>query len=115
MASKNPYPYCLDPGRLRQRVTLEQATTPSSGETNPTYATYLSNVPAEVIETTGGEYVRGRQVEAGIVAMVTIRYRNGIYPTMRLRYGARYLNIVSCIDPTGYRSELLIQCREVQP
>lgn len=114
MASKD-YPYCLAPGRLRQRISIESATTPTTGETTPSFTTYAANVPAEVIETSGGEYIRGRQVEAGIVAMVTIRYRSGLDPTMRIKYGTRYLNIGSIIDPTGYRSELLIMCREVQP
>lgn len=114
MASKD-WPHCLAPGRLRQRVTIEQATTPTTGETNPSYSAFASNVPAEVIETLGGEYIRGRQVESGVKALVTIRYRTGVLPTMRLKYGSRYLNIMSVVDPTGYRAELLLSCGEVQP
>lgn len=112
MASKSRT-YDLPSARLRQRVDIQKATTPTSGEPNPNNADWLLNVPAEVIETTGGEYIRGRTVEAGINAMVTIRYRSDISPTMRMRYGSRYLNIVSVTDPTGYRSELLLMCKEL--
>jgi SPP1 family predicted phage head-tail adaptor len=96
-------------------VTIETAATPTDGEPNPSYTTLAANVPAEVIETGGGEYLRGRQIEAGVNAVVTIRYRDDITPRMRVKYGARYLNIESAIDPTGYRSELQLTCKEIQP
>lgn len=114
MASKQ-YPYCLHPGRLRQRITLEAAATPTDGETNPTYSTVASNIPAEVLEVSGGEYIRGRQVEAGLNAVITIRYRSDVTVQHRVKYGTRYLNIVSVKDPTGYRSEMVLDCKEVQP
>lgn len=111
----NNQPHRLAPGRLRHKIDIESATTPTSGEPNPSYSTYARSLWAEVIETGGGEYIRGRQVEAHISALVTIRYRNDINPTMRIKYGSRYLNILSVIDPTGYRSELVLSCQEVQP
>lgn len=100
--------------RLRHRVTIESATTASTGEPNPSYSA-LATVAAEVIETTGGEWIRGRQVEAGVNALVTIRWRDDVTPRMRVKYGTRYLNIESAIDPTGYRSEMLLACKEIQP
>lgn len=114
----NQNPWCLAPGRLRQRVSIQAATTPTDGEAGPTYATWLRNVPAEVIEAGGamaggGERVRGRMIEAGLSAVVTIRYRDDISPTMRLVYGTRYLNIVSVTDPTGYRMETVLTCKEL--
>ena len=114
MASKTKYPYCLPAMRLRHRVAIESATTEATGEPNPSYST-LATVAAEVIETTGGEWIRGRQVEAGINALVTIRWRDDVTPRMRVKYGTRYLNIESAIDPTGYRSEMLLTCKEIQP
>ena len=114
MASKK-HPYCLTVGKLNRRITIETPTTPTDGETNPTYAVLAGNLAAEVMETTGGEYVRGRQIEAGIAAVIRIRWRSDITPVMRVRYGTRYLNILSAIDRTGTRSELEITCKEVQP
>lgn len=116
MASKpNEYPYCLDPGRLRQRVTIETASDASDGEPNPTYTALASGVAAEVIETTGGEWIRGRQIEAGVRAVITIRHRADITPRMRIRHGSSYWNIRSVIDPTGYGTMLTIQCEEIRP
>lgn len=109
------YPYCLAPGRLRSRVSIETATTPTNGEPNPTYTTLAANLPAEVLQTSGGEYIRGRQVEAGVDALVTIRYRSDVNPRMRVKWGTRYLNIESAVDPTGYKTELLMKCSEVRP
>ena len=102
-------------GSLRQRVDIQKPTTPTTGETTPTYGTLVNGVAAEVRETTGGEYIRGRQVEAGINAVLRMRYRSDITPDMRIKHGSRYYNIVSAIDPTGLRRELVINGKEVRP
>jgi len=101
--------------RLKHRVDIEEPTTPSTGETNPTYSALVRRVPAEVLETGGGERVRGRQIEAGIDAVITIRYRSDVTPVMRLKYGSRYFNIVRAIDRTGRTRALELLCKEVQP
>ncbi len=99
--------------RLNQRVDIQAATTPTTGETNPSFAVHVANVPAEIRETGGGEYIRGRQVEAGVTAVITIRYRSDLSPTMRVRYGDRTLELVSVGDPTGHRVYLVLTCKEL--
>jgi len=113
--AKNWWQSCLHSGRLRHRIDVEDATTPTDGETNPTYSTAIANLHAEVRETGGGEIIRGRQVEAGINAVITLRYRDDISPRQRIKYGSRYYNIVSQVDPSGLRRELVLSCKEVQP
>lgn len=102
-------------GRFNHRIDLQNATTPTNGEIEPTYASYATNLPAEVMETGGGETIRGRQIEAGINAVVTLRYRSDVTPRMRVKWGTRYLGIVSIGDPTGQKIITMLSCKELQP
>jgi len=102
-------------GKLRHRIDIEQAAETGDGSPNPEYSSLVTGLPAEVMETTGGETIRGRQVEANIRAVIEIRYRSDITPDMRVKYGSRYLNIVSVVDPTGRRRKTILTCSEVQP
>lgn len=120
MVFKRTTPWPCSSGRFDKRVDIEQPTTPSTGETNPSYVALVRNVPAEVVETGGSqyggsEYVRGRQIEAGVDTVVTIRHRSDVTPVMRLKYGSRYLNITRVYDPTGTSAVLVLNCKEVQP
>ena len=102
-------------GRLNQRIDIQDATTPATGESVPSYANHVTGLPAEVRETGGGEYIRGRQIEAGITAVITIRYRSDITPRMRVKYGSRKFGIVSVGDPTGMGVITVLSCKEAQP
>lgn len=115
MAKCKTYMGSLDPARLRELVDIQTATTPTTGETTPTYANLATGLWAEVLETGGSEYIRGRQIEAGISAIVTIRYRADVTPRMRVKWGSRYLYVVYAIDPTGQRVATELLCKEVQP
>lgn len=99
--------------RLTQRVVLQKPTTPTDGETTPTFSD-VAPLRAEVVLTGGREYVRGRQVSAGTDAVVTIRHRAGVGTDWRFKWGTRFLNIVSAYDPDPdqSRNELVCECRE---
>ncbi len=79
--------------RLRQSVVLQAPTTPTDGETTPTYSD-VGKFRAEVVMTRGNERSRRDQIEAGIVWRVTFRYSGAIGADYRFRYGSRYLNIL---------------------
>ena len=102
-------------GRLRHCIDIQKptATADSSGQMVEAWTSYVAqNVPAEILGVAGGETMRGRQVDADATSMVTIRWRDDVNPTHRIKYGSRTLNIISAYDPTGDRVELQIQCRE---
>lgn len=71
------------------------------------YATYRG--------VSGGEVVRGRQIEADATGLLEILYTpttKQINPQMRIRLEGRTLNIVSAIDPDGRKRELMVQVKE---
>lgn len=101
-------------GSLRHRITIQQATsTPdAAGQPIPTWATWLANEPAEVLQTDGAEAIRKLQVVAGATHAVRIRYRTGVLTTLRIIWEGRTLGIVGARDIDGRRRELWISCKE---
>jgi len=105
----------IEAGRLRRnRITIEQesSTQDELGQPVPTWTTVAANLPAEILGVGGGETIRGQQVDAGITSVVTIRYRSGLSPKMRIVHNSRNLNIAKVNDPDGFRRELLLHCSE---
>jgi SPP1 family predicted phage head-tail adaptor len=103
-------------GRLRHRITIEQATVTRDaygGETL-TWGTYAT-IWALVTPVRGQE----RQISAAAQELATLayqvrmRYRSDIDPRMRVVWGTKVLDIESIYDPTGRYAELILLCRDV--
>ena len=73
-------------GEMRHRIAVKTETTAQDDAGQPvvTLTTWLSAEPAKFEPTSGGEGARGRQVEAGISAIFTVRYRDGYTPQMAI-------------------------------
>lgn len=101
-------------GTLRHRITIQSATEAKDAayQTIRTWSAWLSNEPAEVLETDGAETVRRLQVTAGSTHVVRIRYRSGVTTRHRILWGSRVLGIVNARDLDGRRRELWISCLE---
>lgn len=62
----------------RDVVTVYQDAAPG-GATNPQYTQLLGeNIPAEVLQVSGGEAIRGKQVEAGTSYVVSVAWIHGL-------------------------------------
>ncbi len=107
---------CNLASRLRRGplVVFEQPTTPTSGEIAPTYSTAFT-CRAEILPLRGREGLHGDQVEATTTWRVTFRYRSDVNASWRIKWGARYLGIVSVYDPDQMGRVLICQCEEVKP
>ena len=80
-------------GEMRYRIRVKTETTEQddSGQPIVTLVDWLVDEPAKFEPTTGGEGFRGRQVEAGISAIFTVRHRDGYTPDMAIDIdGDRY-------------------------
>lgn len=101
-------------GRMRRRVTIQEKTVTrgSTGEELVTWST-VATVWAAVEPLNGREYLESRQTQANVDTRVTIRYRSGMEPTMRLLTSdSRILHIESVIHKNERFRELVIMCRE---
>jgi len=102
----------LDPGKLRERVTIQQATERrnSLGETTLEWATFAERW-ASVEGVTAREALGAGQLEVSITHRVRLRYVTGMTQNMRLVWRGRTLDIVSLLE-YGNRSEHVAICQE---
>lgn len=102
-------------GAMRERIDLETATVDeSTGQPIRTWASTLVGEPAMWTPTSGGESVRGRQVEAGIVAIFTVHFRASTYTVeQRILHNSQYYGIVYVKPIDGGRRYIELHCKAV--
>jgi len=102
-------------GEMRHRITVRTETTTQdeAGQPVVTLATWLVEEPAKFEPTTGGEGARGRQVEAGISAIFTVRYRDGYTPEMAVVIGGETYYIVYVKPVQGMDRYRELHCKSV--
>ena len=103
----------MQAGKLRQHVVLQQPVAGSNaiGEIVDTWAD-VATVWAAIEPATGSWYYAGQQAESKVDGRVRIRYRSDVLPTWRIKYGDRYLSIVSILNPQERNKELTLMYLE---
>jgi len=102
-----------DPGRLRERVTIERPTRTPDGAGGATIGwSVLATVRAEVISFKGVSLVAAEREEAREPFRVVIRHRGDVTTEMRVVWRERRLDILSRHDPDGGRRWLVLDCEE---
>jgi SPP1 family predicted phage head-tail adaptor len=104
----------MNPGDLRHRITLQKLTT----TTNPngfevqTWEDFKT-VWAKVTNLHGREYFAAAAVQAENTVKFTIRYLEGIDPSMRILFRRKQYNITA-IDNIKYQNRIMeIKAQEV--
>lgn len=102
----------MDAGRLRERVTVQQASESRNalGETVQAWGTY-STVWASVEGVSARELLSAGQQQISISHRVRMRYLTGLTQSMRLQWRGRTLEIVSLLEHNN-RSEHELLCQE---
>lgn len=100
-------------GELNKKVVLQSYTTSqdSYGAEVKTYSD-TATVWAKTTPLKGREYFQAKQINAEIELEIKIRYRS-VNPKMRIKFGARYFEILSVINVDEKNEELLLMCKEV--
>lgn len=103
-------------GDLRHRVTIQEYSeivdeynTPVGGEWQEVCTVWAAVEPIQ-----GREYILLHNTQSELTTRIRIRYRSGIKPAMRVKYGDRIFDIQSVIDPEERHIELQLMCREVR-
>lgn len=93
--------------RLRHRITIQSqglVQDATTGEMVPSWTNWLADEPAEVVPLSGREFIAAAATQAGVTARMTIRYRAGVLPTMRVVFDSQNYNIKAVLpDPTNSR------------
>ena len=103
-------------GDLRQLVTLIRPDT-TTGEHNrrsTVWTTVAENVPAAKSDVSGREFFQAHAVNAEDIVTFTIRWRDDIDETWRVKHGSATYNVLE-VNHLGYmRDYMRLKCRMVQ-
>lgn len=104
----------MNAGKLRHRATIQQLvnTDDGAGGSIETWQN-VATVWAAIEPLRGNERYTAQQVQSTLTHKVTIRYREGIKPQMRLTYKGRIFDIESVIDIEERHRWLELFCSEV--
>lgn len=74
-------------GELRHRVDLERREITEGGTGDPvvTWVSVAKNLPARIKPLSAREFLAGLAVASQVTAVITIRWRDDVDPTMRLK------------------------------
>ena len=99
----------MQAGRLNRRCTLQQpgTTTDELGQPIPGW-TDVATVWASIVDVSGREYVAAGGLQNAAQTKITIRYRSGIVPSMRVVHGSDAYNVEAVLGQD--RRGLLLMC-----
>ena len=99
----------MQAGRLNRRCTLQQpgTTTDELGQPIPGW-TDVATVWASIVDVSGREYVAAGGLQNAAQTKITIRYRAGIVPSMRVVHGSDAYNVEAVLGQD--RRGLLLMC-----
>ena len=96
-------------GRLTKRITLQAPPTGQDATGEPlTDWTDVATVWASIVDISGREYIAAAAVQNAVQTKITIRYREGIIPSMRVTHGQDRYNIEAVLGQD--RTSLLLMC-----
>lgn len=100
-------------GSLNKRLELQSATQTSDGMGGFTevWATVVT-VWGAVWPVSASEQVQSMQTTMTISHKLRIRHRSDLLPSWRIKFGTRYFNIISIINPNEKGRWLDILCKE---
>lgn len=79
----------MQSGKLRHRITIErpiETQDASTGAIAVSWSLFASRISAEVLPDRASEYFAAQQLQSSTNAMIRIRYRVGVEPTMRVTH-----------------------------
>lgn len=100
--------------KLRHRVALQTragSQDATTGETTFTWSNTVADEPAEVVPLSGREFIQSGATQAGVDTRVTVRWRSGIEPTMRLVFDGNNYQITAVLPDPSNRRWLTLMCQ----
>lgn len=93
--------------KLRHTIDIEQYTSvidPVYGGETQSWNVFANNIKAEILSVSGREFFAAQEQQNGVNYKITIRYKAGILPKMRINQNGVIYNIKAVLpDSTGQR------------
>jgi SPP1 family predicted phage head-tail adaptor len=100
-------------GDLNKRISIQYQTKVPDGLGGfTTIWTEAAAIFGAIWPVSANEQIQAAQVTMTITHRVRIRYRSVLRPSWRIKFGTRYFNIVSIIDPNMAHKYLDLLCKE---
>ena len=103
--------------RLRHRVDIEDLTftqDPTTGDMTEGWTSILSSdeplIAAEIMPMSGREFVAAQAIQAGVNTKITVRYREGLKPIMRVLHEDKIYNIKAVLPDPTLRRHVTLMC-----
>lgn len=98
---------------MRHRITLREpvVTLDDSRQPITSWENELTSQPAKYQQVSGGEVVRGKQIEAGVTALFTVNYRSEYTVEKQILFRGQTYGIVRVDDPDGVERFQDIHCK----
>lgn len=102
-------------GRLNQRITIQSPATGQNeyGEPNSGWTDFAANIPAEVLDVSGREFLASAAINNSVTTKITIRSLDGVIASMRVIHGTDVYNITAPLKQRD-RTILLMCVRMAQ-
>lgn len=99
--------------KLRHRITIQEniSVKDSFGAETPNW-TDVASVWASIEPLSGKEFFAAQQINAEVNTKITMRYREGIKPEMRVVFNERMFNIISVINENERNISLILMAKE---
>lgn len=100
-------------GMLDKLVVIQKRSTAKnpSGQRADTWINFVVTY-AHIKPLIGKEYIAAKELNNDITHDITIGYKRNISVGMRIKYGGRYFEITSALDPEERRVWLFLKCKE---
>ena len=101
-------------GNLRHQIAIQGRSSTSDGMGGQAYSTWADEIImwAEIDPPKGREFFASGQTQSETITRVRTRHSTGITPIKRVRFGSRYFDINSVINPDERNRELILMCVE---
>lgn len=106
-------------GKLRHRIDVQAftaTTNDDTGITSEAWATIIGVgeplIPAEIVPLSGREFVAAQAVQAGVTTRITIRWKDGIAPSMRVLHDGLIYNVKAVLPDPTLRRHITLMCEQ---
>lgn len=101
-------------GQLNKLIDIEvrSTTQDAAGQPQDVWTPFKSGTYARMRPLSGRELVAAQAVQNEVTHEITIRYADGVLPNMRVKYGARYFNILAVRDIEEGHRAMVLTCAE---
>lgn len=90
----------MESGKLRHRITIQEQVEAQDAQTGAMVVTWQdkwTRVPASVEPLSAREFIQSQAGQSEVTARITIRYRAGLLPTMRIVHRGKTYNIAGLL------------------